>query len=312
MSRARIVSGVVSIAVFVAAGIGYVSWRANAADGPATPPLDLLRTGTILYVDSTSTVRQVTRDHPDQVIGSGPSCQRVYAAAGTLGCLRSTAVPMSAELKIYRKNDAEVSLPVWGDPSRVRVSHDGRLVGWTVFRAGDSYMRQGAFSTTAGILDLSTGTQYGSLEDFTMFVDGKQYSSPDVNFWGVTFLSDATFYATMASKGRTWLMRGELAGRRLTSVRENVECPSVSPDRTRIVYKFRTGDHWRLHVLDLATGADHPLAEAAHIDDQAAWLDDQTIAYSKNDGAGPAVFTVPADGTGSPHRLLAGSSPAPL
>ncbi|MFC9688199.1 TolB family protein [Kribbella sp. NPDC056951] len=308
----RIVTGVALIALFVAAGIGYVGWRASAADGPTAAPLDLSRAGTLLYVDRTSTVRQVARDHPDQVIGSGASCHRVYAGAGTLGCLRTTGVPMSAELEVYRNGELAKSLPVWGDPSRVRVSRDGLLLGWTVFRAGDSYMRQGAFSTTAGIFDLSSGTQYGSLEDFTTYVDGKRYSSPDVNFWGVTFLRDSTFYATMASKGRTWLMRGDLSSRRLTSVRENVECPSVSPDQTRIVYKFRTGDQWRLHVLDLASGADHPLAETAHLDDQAAWLDHKTIAYGKNDGAGPAIFTVPADGTGSPYRLLSGSSPAPL
>ncbi|MFK4088412.1 TolB family protein [Kribbella sp. NPDC020789] len=307
----RIVVGAVSIALFVAAGIGYVGWRASAVDSPVAAPLDLSRTGTLVYVDRTGTVRQVMRDQPDQVIGTGPVCQRVYAAAGTLGCLRTTGVPMSGELDVYRGGSATKSLPVWGDPSRVRVSRDGQLVGWTVFRAGDSYMRQGAFSTTAGILDLRSGTQYGSLEDFTVIVDGARYSAPDLNFWGVTFLDDS-FYATMASKGRTWLMRGELSNRRLTSVRQNVECPSISPDQTRIVYKFRSGDRWRLHVLNLRTAEDHALAETAHIDDQAAWLDDRTIAYGKNDGSGPAIFTVPADGTGTPQRLLAGSSPVPL
>ncbi|TDD60251.1 hypothetical protein E1263_11550 [Kribbella antibiotica] len=308
----RVVTGVALIALFVAGGIGYVGWRANAADNPTTSPLDLGRAGTLLYVDRAGTVRQVSRDRPDQVIGAGPTCHRVYAAAGTLGCLRTTGVPMSGELDVYRDGGLTKTLQVWGDPSRVRVSQDGRFVGWTVFRAGDSYMRQGAFSTTAGMFDVNSGTQYGSLEDFTTSVNGKPYGEPDVNFWGVTFLNDEVFYATMASKGKTWLMRGDFASRRLTSQKENVECPSISPDQKRIVYKFRTGDQWRLHVLDLTTGADHPLAESAHIDDQAAWLDDKTIAYSKNDGEGPAIFTVPADGTGTPQRLLAGSSPAPL
>ena len=41
-------------------------------------------------------------------------------------------------------------------------------------------------------------------------------------------------------------------------LRENVECPSLSPDNTRIVFKKRMTDGpggvtWRLHVLDLAT-----------------------------------------------------------
>ncbi len=319
MSRTRVIAGIALIALFVAAGIGYVSWKAstaNAGGGTQSSTLDLSRAGTVLYVDRSSTVRQVLRDRPDQVVGTGPKCQRVYAAAGTLGCLRSNAVPMSAELDIYRDgdlSDSATSLHVWGDPSRVRVSADGRLVGWTVFRVGDSYLKQGAFSTTAGIFDLANGAHYGSLEDFTTLVDGGPYRAEDLNFWGVTFLKDdTTFYATMASKGRTWLLRGDLRTREMTPLRENVECPSVSPDQTRIAYKYRTGNRWRLHVLDLATGADHPLAETAHIDDQAVWLDDQTVAYGKNDGSGPAVFTVPADGSGAPRRLLAGSSPVPL
>lgn len=296
--------GVVLIAMVLAAGIGYVGWRARSVT--AGGAIDLARTGSWLYVDG-GRVRQSGEDQP-----TGPACQRAYAAGGTLACLRATAVPMSAELEIHAGKLVK-TLPVWGDPSRVRVSPSGRLVAWTVFRTGDSYLVPGAFATTAGIYDLRTGAHHGSLEDFTAYVDGRPYRSIDVNYWGVTFLrDDRTFYATMSSKGRTWLMRGDLAARRLVAVRTNVECPSLSPDQTRIAYKYRTGSTWRLHVLDLATGADHPLAEPVHVDDQPAWLDDRTVAYSKNDGSRPAVFTVPADGSGSPARLFDGSSPAAL
>ena len=308
MNRRRVVAGVALIAMVVAAGIGYLGWRvATTPSAAAQSGVQLDRSGTMLYVEpGTGRVLQIPAGG-DSVIGTGPTCQRVYAGGGTMACLRATAVPMASELDLIDGGGKVLkTLQLWGNPSRVRVSPSGHLAAWTVFRSGDSYMAAGAFSTTAGIYDLRDGTHYGSLEDFTAVVDGKPYKAVDVNYWGVTFAADdVTFYATMASKGRTWLMRGDLHKRQLTAVRENVECPSLSPDGTRIAYKYRTGKTWRLHVLTLATNQDVALAETAHVDDQPAWLDEATVAYSKEN----AVFGVPADGTGHPKRLAAGSSP---
>ncbi|MEU4395317.1 hypothetical protein [Kribbella sp. NPDC023855] len=305
MSRSRIVAGITLIAVVVAAGIGYLGWRV-AATRPAAAQtgIQLDRSGTILYVEpGTDRVRQVD---DTTIVGTGPTCQRAYASGGTMACLRATAVPMASEVDLI-DGSGKKTVQVWGNPSRVRVSPSGRLAAWTVFRSGDSYLAAGGFSTTAGIYDLRSDTQYGSLEDFTAYVDGKPYRAADVNYWGVTFAADdVTFYATMASKRKTWLMRGDLRNRTLTALRENVECPSLSPDGGRIAYKFRSGQQWRLHVLTLATGADTALAETAHIDDQPAWLNDNTVAYGKQ----AQVFAVPADGRGQPRKLLAGSSPA--
>ena len=84
---------------------------------------------------------------------------------------------------------------------------------------------------------------------------------------------------------------------------ENVECPSISPDGTRIAYKRRTGsasDPWRLTVLDLATMRETPLAETRSVDDQAEWLDDDRVLY----GIDGAVWVVRADGKGEPSRYL--------
>ncbi|WP_328328786.1 hypothetical protein OHA70_04415 [Kribbella sp. NBC_00382] len=315
MSRSRIITGITLIAVFVAAGIGYLGWRvATTQQAAAQSGIQLGRSGTMLYVEPGSNrVRQIALgDGATTSIGTGPACQRVYASGGTMACLRATAVPMASEVDLIDSAGKVVkTLQLWGNPSRVRVSPSGHLAAWTVFRSGDSYMMAGAFSTTAGIYDLKTGTHYGSLEDFTASVDGKPYRSTDVNYWGVTFAADdLTFYATMASKGKTWLMRGNLQNRTLTALHENVECPSLSPDGTRIAYKFRDGKTWRLHVLTLATQHDVALAETSHVDDQPAWVNDKTIAYSKQDGGGPGVFVVPADGTGQPRKLVAGSSPA--
>ncbi|GAB3497295.1 TolB family protein [Amycolatopsis cihanbeyliensis] len=308
--RGRVLLGGTLIGMVLALMAGYVVWRGAGGDaGARAGNLDLHRTGTLLHVKAGGGVVQSTMD--GTWLGAGPHCVRAYAAGGTLACLRGLGRRFSAELEVYGSGGhSELTLPLWGIPSRVRVSASGNLVGWTVFREGDSYLANGAYSTTAGIYDLRSGAHYGSLEDFQPLLDGSPYRRQDVNYWGVTFAEDdRTFYATMSSAGSTWLMRGDLATRTLTALRRNVECPSLSPDGTRIAYKKRNGQRWRLHVLDLATGADTALAEPDHVDDQPAWLDPHTIAYTK---PGPAVFAVPADGGGAPRRLTAGASPSPV
>ena len=93
-------------------------------------------------------------------------------------------------------------------------------------------------------------------------------------------------------------------------IHENVECPSLSPDGTRIAFKKRTGSKgtpWRLTVLDLATMRETPLSEQRSVDDQAEWLDDERVLYAV-DGS---VWAARADGTGTPRRYIAGAdSPA--
>lgn len=305
MSRRAV--GAVLIVLTVFAGGGYAGWRITSAQPAGAGTLDLTRAGTVIYVGQDGRVHQLAGGAD---AGSGPACLRAYAAAGTLVCLRATGLPDGYEVVAYDRSLRErVSLPVWGTPSRARVSPSGRLIAWTVFRSGDSYLAPGGFSTTAGIYDLTTGAHYGSLEDFTSFVDGRELTAGDRNFWGVTFAGDdRTFYATLSSGGRIWLMRGDLTTRRLEAITENVECPSLSPDGTRIAYKLRSGPAWRLHVLDLGTGAHHPLAETSDVDDQPAWLDNDTVGYSR----GVTLYSVPADGTGEPRALHPGTSPAAL
>ncbi|MFD0412392.1 TolB family protein [Streptomyces sp. NPDC127108] len=318
LTRPRPLLATVLVGALLATATGYVVWRHGTAAAEQNGlDLRLDRHDTLVYVDR-DRVRQVTRR--GEPVGEGPTCQRAATAASTLICLRTRPGPLSAQssqVRVYTDGHrkAEVTLPVWGAPSRARVSPSGHLVTWTVFRTGDSYAVPGRFSTTAGIYDLRDGRHYGSLEDFEPFVRGAPYRADDVNFWGVTFApDDRTFYVTMASKGRTWLMRGDLARRTLTAVRANVECPSLSPDGKRLAYKKRTErGRWRLHVLRLGKGqtprGDTPLAESAHVDDQPSWLDADTIAYARSLRGRPTLFSVPADGSGSPHRLMPGSSP---
>ena len=114
------------------------------------------------------------------------------------------------------------------------------------------------------------------------------------------------------------LMKGDLAARTLRTVADNVECPSLSPDGTRIAFKHAIdGDPtrgWRLSVLDLASLAVTPLAETASVDDQPAWLSGDTVGYTLRQADGrPDVWSVPATGGGTPRLLVPGAeSPAAL
>ncbi|MEV7414457.1 TolB-like translocation protein [Streptomyces sp. NPDC089919] len=239
-------------------------------------------------------------------------CLRFYAAAGTGVCLQSVkggvqesyrAVVLDAQLKERSRH------PLAGIPTRARVSPSGRFVAWTVFVGGDSYAGTN-FSTRASVLDTRTGKLVPTLEEFTIKKDGRDYRSADANFWGVTFSrDDRHFYATLGTKGKTYLVRGDLAERTVTTLRENVECPSLSPDETRIAFKKRVPGlsadaPWRLYVLDLADLSDRPTAEQRNIDDQAVWSDDHTLAYALPGDFGADLYQVPSDGSGRPTRLM--------
>ena len=131
--------------------------------------------------------------------------------------------------------DAELA----GLPSRVRMSADSSLVATTTFVGGHSYA-QASFSTETIIR--RDGKSLGNIESWKSTVDGRPLRSVDRNFWGVTFADDDdTFYATAASGSTTWLMRGSLKTKSMISLRTDAECPSFSPDETKIAYKKRLG-----------------------------------------------------------------------
>src|SRR6185503_21216378 len=78
-----------------------------------------------------------------------------------------------------------------GEPSRVRVSPDGRFAAATVFESGHSYAEHG-FSTRTTLYDLTGGgTSLGDLEQFKTIRDGAPFHAVDFNFWGVTFARDS-------------------------------------------------------------------------------------------------------------------------
>ncbi|OPC77092.1 hypothetical protein B4N89_41735 [Embleya scabrispora] len=310
------VAGFVALLAVAIVAIGTAAGPARRIADAGTPGAVSLAPGPRLLARS---LAADSRDHlisvatPDTGGGrtvSTTSCVRLYAAAGTGICLRLDGGLRTFEAVVLGPDlDPRRTLPLVGVPNRAQVSPSGRMVTWTVFVTGDSY-NGGHFSTRVGILDTRTGELVSTLEDWSVLVDDKPYEAADLNFWGVTFTrDDGHFYATMSTAGRRRLVHGDLATRTLRTVRENVECPSLSPDGTRLAFKSAVdGDPrhgWRLSVLDLAGGTVTPLAETRSVDDQATWVDARTVAYALPRGRGHAdVWHVPADGSGVPRLVI--------
>lgn len=293
--------------------------RVTAAE-PVTvapgPRLLMIREGH-LATAGTPAVRTAGREVTGRPRISSVQCVRAYAAAGTAVCLRQDT-PWAYSLHVLDQDLRERSaFPVPGLPNRARVSPSGRMVAWTSFVGGDSY-EGGNFATRTGILDTVTGRRTDSLESYTVILEGRRRQPRDRNFWGVTFADDRRFYATMSAAGRRWLVAGDVGTRQVRTLLDNVECPSLSPDGTRLAFKQAVGGDpgagWRLAVLDLATMTATQLAETRSVDDQAAWLSGEEVAYTLRDDEGtPTVWSVPAGGGGSPRPVLGSAeSPASL
>ncbi|MEV0188013.1 TolB-like translocation protein [Kitasatospora purpeofusca] len=325
----RLLVLIAAVAVLVAAGAWTVLLTADPARGGGSDGGPPARAGAVTLGPHPDGARLVfrgmgrgpRRDHLAEVPLAGPGstrtvaaplCLRFHAAAGTGICLQAVhgvledhyrAVVLDADLHEGRRYDLA------GIPTRARVSPSGHLAAWTVFVGGDSYAGTD-FSTRTSVLDTRTGALEPDLETWAVTLDGRPHRAADTNVWGVTFADDQHFYATLATGGRTWLVAGDTAARTLTTLHGNVECPSLSPDGTRIAYKKRVAGlsedaPWRLYVLDLATMAEKPTGEQRNVDDQALWLDDRTLAYSLPGDDGADLWSVPADGTGGPALLVA-------
>jgi hypothetical protein len=310
---------VVAAVVAVVAGLGAGGTAASkdarnalvAARGDAQPRL-VFRS---LDRDKPQTYGQIAiaKLDPDAARTLLPlKCERVYFGAGSGICLtRGSAFASGYRARVFgadlrTRGEVEVD----GIPSRARVSPDGRLGAVTVFVTGHSYADNGGFSTTTTLIDLRRAKKIAQLESFTVTRDGKRITAPDVNFWGVTFARDHDrFYATLATGGEFYLVEGSVSKRTMRTIHTGVECPSLSPDETRIAYKKRVGagaKSWRLFVLDLKTMRETPLAETRSVDDQVEWLDDDHVLY----GLEEQIWTVPADGGGVPAQYASsGDSP---
>jgi hypothetical protein len=320
-----LLAGVLVLAAVAAAAVVHASGRAARAEvaqagGPPVTAGPVSLSGSARRIVFRNMALGPHRDELSTVPVTDPggprtasdvACLRFYAAAGTGICLQAVhggiqdtyrAVVLDSRLRERARYD----LP--GIPTRARVSPSGHLAAWTVFVGGDSYAGTN-FSTRTGIVDTRTGHLDQSLESFRTVKDGRTVHPADINFWGVTFADDRYFYATMATGGSTYLVRGDMTARTLTTLHTNVECPSLSPDGTRIAYKKRVAGlpadaPWHLYVLDLRTMRETPLSEPRSVDDQLVWPDNSSVVYSMPSDYGSDLYTVPADGSGAPRHLI--------
>jgi hypothetical protein len=349
-STARVAAVAGAIILLVAVAIGYVAYAATRAPDVAAPAAGggsgtssgdvagVTSAGVFYLFKSSALDRDFGRlavapasDAARRAFVGNLRCNRVAVAGGHGLCLQlGLGVTVSTQASVLDENLAvtrRLTLP--GYPSRAEVSPDGRLAAATTFVSGDSYATIG-FSTRTSIIDVARGSALFDLEKLDVTDDGRPFRSADFNFWGVTFQADSRhFFATLGSGGRTYLIRGDVQSRTASVVTTGVECPSLSPDGRLIAFKKRTGDDpvtWRLFVLDLATGRTHATAETRPVDDQAAWLDNDTVLYglavTTDDTSGgaqggsypssieagssidTAMWAVPADGSGTPRRVL--------
>jgi hypothetical protein len=309
-------------AASVAVAVGSVAWAVKSppdeshvtaqatipsAATPATTPTDAFVVFQHLGEpgSNTGTTALAVRGAARGRATVGRSCERSHFAKNLGLCL----IPAEAGLTfqydamiVDRRLRVRDQLTLAGIITRTRVSADARYGAATGFVTGHSYAQRG-FSTATFLIDLETGVSIGNLEKFTVIRDGKRIESPDFNFWGVTFRHDDSnrFYATLATRGRSYLVEGSIAERRVRIIHDRVECPSLSPDDRRIAFKraVRRGI-WQLTVLDLATMRETRLAETRSVDDQVEWLDNRRILYGLN----RSIWTVPADGSGRPVLYL--------
>ncbi|PPK64523.1 hypothetical protein V5P93_007023 [Actinokineospora auranticolor] len=315
LARNRIVVGVVAIVLVLAAGVFYVVAELRDQADAATRPGQPVATG-LTFIDNAGGQNLVsTMDASGNRKPGSLKCLRVYTAGGTTVCLR-LSLPGAYEAAVFDSTGKQVrTIQLPGTPSRARVSASGKIVSWTVFVTGDSYLAPGGFSTRTGVLDLRTDTFIESLESFSMTIEGVPDKRQNENYWGVTVADDDnTFYATLGSGDKTWLVKGDLKARSMVTVRQSAECPSLSPDQTRVAYKKRGGKlgSWQLFVLDLASGKETLLPDSDGVDDQAAWLDNSTLAYAKVRDGQATIFESRSDGSGDPRELVVGaSSPGP-
>jgi hypothetical protein len=244
------------------------------------------------------------------------SCEVAHVAGGRGICLaasRGVFTTYSAKLFDAKTFQILAQFPLKGVPSRCRVSADGKVAALTVFVSGHSYASLD-FSTQTLLIDVESARIIADLEEFPVLRDGQPFSSKDFNFWGVTFTPDGrNFYATLSTNRQHFLVKGDIARRSATVVHDNVECPSLSPNAARVAYKRRLVVEgrvfWQLHILDLMTGLETPLAEKRSVDDQLEWLDNDYVLYSlpENTGGPSAstnVWVAAADGVTAPRLFL--------
>jgi hypothetical protein len=319
--RGAIAAGLTVVALLIVVSVERPNSAASAEAAPvsrarlagiaAKPHLVFRHTGVDTNYSALSLAALDAAGARDRA-AAGLTCERVSFS-------RERGICLQADRGVFTTYNAVVfdrdfnpvrTIKLDGSPSRTRISPDGRVGTITVFVGKDLGYTSSTFSTRTILLDMASGELLTDLEQFSTWRNGSRFKAPDFNFWGVTFARDSNvFYASLRSQATTYLVRGDLALRKLTVLHENVECPSLSPDNRLIAYKKRVGpqpDAWRLYILDVATMAERPVAaETRFIDDQAEWLDDSHVLYGvpRPGTATTDAWVAPIDGAG-PARVF--------
>ena len=316
--RARVFLAICATSALLAAGYAAFAIRRTSASSAETPLVtsQLVTRPGRPYLIMQSMRRESHRkllmvpiaDPAGPAFETALKCERAYYSGNRGVCLAVEGTLLTNYYAvIFDENLQRLhTVRLTGLPSRTRVSPDGSRVAITVFEQGHSYAQHG-FSTRTTILDTSTGHVVSDLEQFAVTRNGARFQAADFNFWGVTFRADSSgFFATLASGGTTYLIEGDIIARRARVLRTGVECPSLSPDNTRIVYK-RESDrrgNWQLRVYDLRSGSDNALnLETRSVDDQVDWLDNDHVLYHITGSRGADVWVLRTDGTSAPRIL---------
>ncbi|MCW1970302.1 MAG: hypothetical protein KIH69_019490 [Anaerolineae bacterium] len=316
-----IFGGVVCMALLIGGGyLGWAAMRQTARQTPAQTPSGIsapTQPGSLLALS-----QKEGEENQVKIIAAGKNaesgiaqlgCNRVYFAGGNGLCLVPQGGGQGVQLMFARLFDSNFeikhSFVSEGLPSRARVSPNGRYGAFTSFVTGHNYESVGSTaSTKTVIVDLQNKAAIADLEQFTVLRDGKVFKAVDFNFWGVTFANDNnTFYATLNTAGEIFLLKGDVSSKTLNVIGKDIECPSLSPDNSKIAYKKRLkpGD-WRPAVLDLATMQSTVLNEQRNIDDQIEWLDNTRVIYEIVDRSQNRkhIVATPIDGRGEASILL--------
>jgi hypothetical protein len=263
------------------------------------------------HVASVSLADTAASSQGDPVV-SDLLCATVYAAHGTGVCLRkNTAVSWSATV-VDRNLEATSTWPMAGPPALARVSPSGRMVAWTALTRGTTL--SGDFSVVTSVVDTVKGDEVKDLSAFTARVGPKHKVTKGYQVWGLTFVDDDRFLATVDVGDKHYLARGELCTQTLTTIAPDVTNPALSPDGARVAFVRVDGGINRLALLDLRTRAVRNIGDQPGVSGQPVWFDDQTVGYVVRDDEGrPTIWSTGIYPGARPELVVDGAeSPSPL
>ena len=143
-------------------------------------------------------------------------CERVYSVARGGFCLTAhRGVVTTYQGQLLGPDLQPVrDVKIVGGPSRARLSADATRAASTVFVVRPLLPGHRLLHGDRDRGHRAPARASATWRPFRIVKDGRTYKSIDMNFWGVTFASDDEFYATLATQGQTYLVRGSVAAAR--------------------------------------------------------------------------------------------------